>query len=551
MTKFSPLNAEIGQMSVKDKLALLEKIKEAELEAIEKEKAAIAADPFWFYEPSTGHIGPQSKDFLLRHLKPEDIPPVFPGQIDVHKSTAPIRGAAGGNQSGKTTAGAIEAFIQATGEVPPSLKDVYPKERLANNIKTPQKIRVTAKDWENGFLLNVLPTYQYWCPKEYLKNGRWQDSYMAEKATLILQKNGLLYGTIEFMSNAQNVTSFQGPPRDKMIYDEEPKREIYKENLMRFITRKNLDVLFCTTPTEGLTWVWDMVNSGEDESGRRVEWFCLPSVSNKLSNIQILEQIVQDLTYEEKKMRLLGEFVSLSGLVYGKCFSRKLHVIDPFPVACNCGTQTLDHSSNCPWNHFIVYRGLDPHLVTPTACVWLAVDRFENYYVVDSWFEEAETDRVKLGIAKRSQGMRLGWSVVDSASDSDIQAFGGHNIYEKLKRGDHRIKNLRLASKGQGSIRSGVDEIKTFLQLHHLTRRPRLFFFNTPNNRLLIKAMETMERQTGLQEDKRGPQDKILESKHHLHAAMRYIFTQKVKWRDPNESFAFEEPDYEREEVYA
>lgn len=38
---------------------------------------------------------------------------------------------------------------------------------------------------------------------------------------------------------------------------------------------------------------------------------------------------------------------------------------------------------------------------------------------------------------------------------------------------------------------------------------PKLFFFNTPENRLLIKAMESLERELATDEDKKGIRDKI------------------------------------------
>ena len=540
------LKKKVSQMSRAEKEDILAKIMELEKEAERKEAQAKAADPFWFYTPSTGKVTGERLDFLRKHLKEEDIPPVLTGQLDVHLSKAPIRGASGGNQSGKTTVGAIEAFITATGEVPFALKGIYPEERMPKRF--PQHVRVVGKDWENGILLNVLPTYQYWAPKEFMPEGKWEKAYSAEKATLFLSKNGQLRGTIEFMSNAQAVTSFQGPPRDKMIYDEEPRLDIYKENLMRFTTRDRVDVLFCMTPTEGLTWVYDLVSAGSD-SGRNLDWFQLASVVNDKANIGVLEQAVQDLSYEEKKMRLLGEFVSLSGLVYGKAFTKKLHLIKPFKVSCDCGGIN-SHDPQCPWSLYYVLRGLDPHLVTPTAVVWEAVDRFENYYVASSWANTADVEEVKNGIHERSKGMRIGWSVTDSAADSDIQAFGGLNIFKKLTTGNNKIRALRLASKGQGSIKTGIDELKKLLRPQGPLAQPRIFVMDTPENKDVVMAFQTMERDKGMREDKRGPSDKILESRHHKHAALRYIHMQNVRWRSPADMVAtLSEASYDLEDV--
>lgn len=541
------LNKRVAELSRHEALKLLEEIKTYEESAKETVRQLQDADPFWFYEPSTGDVPKENREFLYRHLKPEDVPVKLVGQLDAHMSHAPIRFISGGNQGGKTVAGAIEAFISATGCVPKKMQGIFPKERIPT--KFPQFIRVIGKDWTNGILLNVIPTYQKWVPREFLKNGRWDKSYNSERATLFLEKQGKLFGTIEFMSNAQDVTSFQGPPRDMIIYDEEPRKDIYKENLLRFTTRDKLNILFCMTPTEGLTWVHDeLVENDADDSGNRVEVFRIPSVCNKKANIRVLDEIVKDLTYEEKKMRLLGEFISLSGLVYGRTFSNKIHVIDQFPVSCNCGG-SVQHETSCPYLDYVIYRGIDPHLVTPAAVVWMAVDRFENVYLVKSLFQETDIESLKKAVADESRGMRLSWSVVDSAADSNIEAFGGLNIFKKLSTGENRIKALRLAVKGQGSIKTGVDEIKQHLTINPVTGKPRFFIMNDPSNKLVINAFATMERDSAHNEDKRGMRDKILESKHHVHAALRYTFMQKMRWRESNEPEISDIPEYAPEEI--
>ena len=545
----------LEHLSIEDRSRLAARLAEYQQELDRQTKEAKRADPFWFYQPSSGELAPERREFLLRHLKPEDVPARCPGQIDVHRSLATVRGASGGNRSGKTTLGCIEAFITATGEVPASLRGVFPQTRVPPADAGPQHVRVTGKDWEKGILGTVLPEYQFWAPKEYLVNGDWAKSYSAEKSTLYLHKRGRLTGTIEFMSNAQPVTAFQGPTKHMQIYDEEPRQDIYKENLMRFGTTRAINVLFCMTPTEGLTWVYDLVNRGKDAADNTVDWFKLPAVTNELVNITVLEQGASFLTYEEKLMKWLGEFVSLSGLVYGRLFNRKIHVIPAFDVGCNCGAarETDVHGPRCPWNDYMVVKGIDPHLVTPTATVWVALDRWGNQYVTHCRFAESDTEEVKdaiLGI-EREMKWRVAWAVVDSAADSDIKAFSGLNIFKKLTSGVNRIRRLRLASKGPGSIKTGVDEIKEGLRPHPISGRPTFYIMDTPANAPLIKAFETLERDRGVQEDKKGQRDKILESKHHLHAALRYVFMQKMSWRGPGEMVVPDEPQYSEEEVLA
>lgn len=420
------------------------------------------------------------------------------------------------HNSGKTLAGCIEAFIKATGEVPDSLKNIYPESKLPKSF--PNYIRVVGEDYQNGLLKNVIPTYKQWAPREYLVNGKWEDSFSAEQVTLRLVKQGKLFGAIEFMSNKQEVGSFQGPARHKIIYDEEPRQDIYKENLMRFTTSEKLDILFTMTPTKGLSWVNDEILGKEsDETGNRIDCFKIPSATNKKANLKVLREILGKLdSYEEIKMRLLGEFVSLSGIVY-KSFDKRIHLIEPFEVR------------NKP--EFYVLRGMDLHMVTPHAVVFIAIDRENIVYVVDCYFKDRDTREFKKEMTDLSKGYRLGWSVTDKSCDSTIRAFGDRNIYREVTRGENAIRNLRKSEKYEGSIHAGVDEIKQRLKINPATGKPSLFFFNTANNRLLINAMRTMERETYGDEDLKGPKDKIRESKHHHHAALRYLFQFPVRWQ--------------------
>lgn len=510
--KPGPKKKKLPREEVLRRLAELDKLEE---EVKLKLEEAQKTNPFWFFEPSTGEITQDRMDFLKRHIKEEDIPQKLDGQVDVLLSKASIKGATGGNRGGKSVIGAVYAFIRATGEIPQSLEEIYPKEWLRTDFSYCFKVRVVGVDHKT--LLNtVLPTYKQWVPKEYLKKGSWPESYMSEQRTLFLYKNGKgePIASVEFMTNQQDDDSFQGPDIHLLIYDEEPKETIHKENLLRFAATERIDIMFCMTPTNGITWVADLFDKDSDEKGRSIELFKLTSVSNKKVNVDVLEEIVQELdTYEEKKMRLLGEFVSLSGLVYGKLFDKRIHVIEPFFEGLN-EVQKKD---------YLLITGLDPHLVTPTAMVFMLLDREGNVYVDRCWHKEGDTEEIKAAWhdTVKGAGYRAGWAVADRSSDSSIMAFGGRNIFMELGRGKNAIPALRTSEKYEGSIRAGVDDIKRRLKVG-ANGKPRFFIVNRPENKLLINSFRTLERDTYADEDKNGPKDRIKEGKHHLHSSLRY-----------------------------
>lgn len=504
-----------------------------ELEELDRlEQEAIEQDPFWFFEPSDGAISPQGQALLEKYLKPEDIPPRLVGQMDVLLCPADIIGVGGGNQSGKTTLEIIKGIIKSTGELPDSL--IPYKEHFQRDIDRAHRKfiygRVVAV---NDFQLHntVLKWWKYWIPRDYLKEGDWKKSWSAQYDTLTLYRKGKPCAQIEFKTNTQDVDSFQGPPLDWLGYDEEPEEAIHKENLMRFTTSDYLDIGFFWTPTRGMTWATDMFLNEDIDESRPIEFFQLSSVTNKKANLDTLDKILMEVNptlskeghdYKVVKMKLLGEVISLSGLIYGKLFDKNTHVIPPFPIN----------------QEYIVYRGLDPHLAKASACVELAVDRFGNKYVCGTYLKEEDTSQIKKDLKERAltRNYRLGQTRCDRSADFDIKVLGDRNVFRELSTGEDAIPALQRSEKFTGSIHAGVDLIKQDLRVNEATKKPRLFIFDIPENKTIINAFRTLERDTYANEDDKGKKDKIKEGKHDTHAALRYIYQKHTPWLPPVES---------------
>lgn len=445
------------------------------------------------------------------------------------------------SHNSKTTTGCIEALIKATGSLPfvfdPTHKDYkfeYPKHRLER--KGPQHVRVIGEDYQNGVLRNLIPTYRKWAPKEHLIGGSWEQSYSSGEQTLRLidPVTKQLLGTIEFMSNKQDLGTFQGPPRHMLVFDEEPDHEVYKENLMRFTTASSLDVLFCMTPTKGLSWTYDLFTRGTDTDGNNVDWFQIASVCNPHANIKVLREILKEMeSYEELKMRLLGEFVSLSGLVYGKLFQHSLHVIEPFNTECDCQAKSgrSQHIESCPYAKYMGFLGIDPHMVKDSCAVMCFTDREDNFYIDTCYKKGVTVEEMKLDLRRLTLDHRIVKAVADPSSDSSLTIHDNLNVFQMLKRGKNAVPNLTKAEKFPGSIAAGISNMKERLKIHPRTGKPRLFIFNRPENKLLIKTFKTLQRDTQLGEEKKGPKDSIAEGIHDHHACVRYILQRRFSWR--------------------
>jgi phage terminase large subunit-like protein len=496
----------------------------------QKQKDIQREDPYQFYVPSSGNLDKEKLDFLNKYLKPEDVPQRIDGQEDVHRCNADIIGNSGGNRSGKTISGAIDDLALATNELPTSMKDWYPESKLSKDAF--RRLRVVGVS--AGQLADtVLPTYEEWCPKKFLKRGKFSESFSAEHKTLHLfdpKKKNKEIATIQFKTNEQDVRTFQGVSLHKVTYDEEPKKSIYKENMKRFATSDRVRVQFNWTPTEGLTWATDLFLNTDDESGRSIEKFQICPITNPMINMKTLHEIIKDDLddYEVLKMRLLGEVISLSGLIYGRLYNDGLHKIAPFYEYLERGIAR---------EQYVCYIGVDPHETFATAATFLLVDREGNKYIDRCYLEQCDTHETKINIRKMimKYNYRVARTVLDCSSDSDIVAFGGRNIFRELTTGKNALPASIGSIKHIGSIHAGVDQIKQELKVNPVTKQPKIFVVDRPENRLMINAFKTLERDRQMNEDKRGMRDKILESKHHHHASLRYIFQYPINWFSDNE----------------
>ena len=515
-----------SDMSVEDILALEPDKQQEALCTIKKwisnledeEIVRKATNPFKYFIPSDGNIPPQNLEFLMRHLKEEDIPQSFDSQLDALICPDDIIGVMGGNQGGKTAWLAIRLYIQATGQLPDALYGKFPTDLLPK--KFPQRLRVVGVDSRQ--LQNaVLREFRLWCPRQFLKNGKWESSYAAEKKILTLYRNdNRELASLEFMTNQQDVDSFQGIQLTGVGYDEEPMEKIRKENLMRFVTSDRVFELYAFTPTHGLSWSTELFFKDEGDA----KLYKIASVTNKKANLKTLEKLIeQETDYNKKRMRLLGDYVSLSGLVYANLFSEKIHVRKPFELNKE---------------DFIVYRGLDPHMTKPTVAVEIAVDREGFKYVVGTYKSNHgdDTEIIKEQLAKRAleRNYRLGWTNCDKSADSTIRIIGDYNAYVLLGRGRNAIPALFKSEKFVGSIAAGVDLIRQNLKVDDKINLPKLVIFDIPENRELIHSMKTLERDTFANEDTKV-KDEIKEGKHDAHAAMRYAHQRVMNWMPFNQ----------------
>lgn len=297
----------------------------------------------------------KSRNPQLFKLAGYNLTTIHQKQMAFHACLKRNRWVFGGNRTGKTECGAVEAVWFARG--------IHP----FRNIDRPTKGWVVSltqevqRDVAQEKILSYLP--KEWIEKIVMRRGR-EDSPDAGVIDFILVKcvhGGL--SVIGFKSCDQGRQRFQGTSQDWIWFDEEPPEDIYDECRMRVLDTCG-EIWGTMTPLMGLTWVHDRIylNEGHDPEAWH-ETMCWQD--NPFLNAEEVRMLEALLPESERESRQYGKFMGHEGLVYRE-FDENVHVIRPFAVP----REWMDKLS------------IDPGLVNPLSCHWYALDGDGNIFVV-------------------------------------------------------------------------------------------------------------------------------------------------------------------------
>lgn len=267
-------------------------------------------------------------------------------QKEFHKSRATGRFFIGGNRSGKTVGGGVEAIYRLDGRHP--YQPVPP---------APVRGRGVAVDIEDGLKKIMLPEIAKWIPRSLLINGSWEDSYDKQSRTLYCANDS----TMDFLTYEQDTEKHAGTSRHFVWFDEEPPKHIYNENALRLVDTGG-KYWMTMTPLLGLTWIYEehykpIIEEGQENEN--VAIILVESDSNPHINLATLEMLLQGMSEEEKEARRRGRFIAFAGLIYSNF--KEERVIIP----------ALDPSS---LRDTLIVAGMDHGFRNPTAWVFGSVD---------------------------------------------------------------------------------------------------------------------------------------------------------------------------------
>lgn len=366
-------------------------------------------------------------------------------QMQFHKCKKRNRWVFGGNRSGKTECGAVEAIYMARG--------IHPY----------RKNRKDASGWVVSLSMQVQRDVAQAKLLSYLEPSWIQDIVMqsGKKASpgfgvidYILIKN--VFGglsRIGFKSCDQGREKFQGASLDFVWFDEEPPQDIYQECLMRVFDRRG-DIFGTMTPLKGLSWVYRDIylQCGDDIWCSFMEWADNPFLSRAE-----IKKLNDGMSEEQLLSRRYGKFGQSEGLVYAE-FDQQLHVIEPFTVP----PEWYDTLS------------IDPGLNNPLSCHWYAVDYDGNVYVIAEHYE-AGRDVLYHSSKIKEISRKLGWkkdsqdrihAIIDSAAGQrtlsatksvvelfyDLDIIVNTNVNKDLFSGISRVKSYLKSANGKSRL---------------------------------------------------------------------------------------------------
>ncbi len=383
-------------------------------------------------------------------------------QINFHKSIFKNRWVFGGNRSGKTECGAVEALYLALGIHP------YRENRSEVFGWVVSLSTQVQRDVAQAKILHYLP-------KESILDitmisGKKESPSTGVIDQIFLKNSFGKTSVIGFKSCDQGREKFQGSSLDFVWFDEEPPKDIYDECKMRVLD-KNGDIFGTMTPLKGLTFIYDEIflNKGNSPNVwyQFMEW-----MDNPYLNKDAVEELIKTLPEDELESRRYGRFKQNEGLVYPE-FDENVHVIEPFNVPLE-------------WQDTI---SIDPGLNNPLSAHWYCVDYDKNVYVIAEHFE-AKRDVIYHSEKIKKISDSLNWkrgfdgkieAIIDSAAKQRTLASSKSVTELFFEQGIAVNPNVNK------DLFSGISRVKQYLKV--VDGKPKIFIFKNCVN--LIRELKS------------------------------------------------------------
>jgi hypothetical protein len=358
----------------------------------------------------------------------------------------------------------------------------------------------------------VSPTYKQ------AKMIHWRDIVKEIPSSWIEKKNEvelsiqLKNGSVIELKGAENPDGLRGVKLRGLVLDEIASIRnwdwLWKEVLRPTLTDYAAPAIFISTP-KGFNHFYELFLSGQSGDELYRSWR-FTSYDNPYILKEEIDSASKELTEDTFAQEYMADFRKYTGLIY-KDFDREVHIIEPFEIPSS-------------WE---IVRGIDFGSTNPTACLWVAIDSDDNWFVSSEHYRVGETIDYHAGvITSNSLSPRVSATYGDPSGAQWISEFATRGIYITPA-------NKQTGQSSEGWVRYGIEKVSERLKLkpghrvemveHKERGLPRLFIFSNCTN--LISEFETYrwkERSVSQAQDLNAPEAPEKANDHALDS-LRYI----------------------------
>ena len=286
---------------------------------------------------------------------------------------------------------------------------LYPKWYPDYNKKVQPVIgRIIAKDFQKGVGEVIIPFLEEWLDMSIVQKKYRNPIGVPVKWTL---KNGSVF---DILTHEQNTEQFEGWKGHIAWFDEPPPRDKYIATLRGLVDYRGRPWLTLTPLTQ--PWIYDDIYTQSD--GKRIHAVTTDIRDNPHLPADAIKEFERNLTEEEKEARIHGRFLHLTGLVY-KEFNPDMHICEPVRVK----------------QHWTRYFAIDPHDRTPTACLWMAVDDKDNFFVYDElWLANMSLTDMAQAIHAQEGELKPHVRLIDPHMDKQNVLVNNFNVRQELMK---------------------------------------------------------------------------------------------------------------------
>lgn len=363
-------------------------------------------------------------------------------------STAKERWAIGANRSGKTESCVVDCYLLCMGEHPVWSK-VFPP---------PVNVRYCGPSYEDNLRGVVLTKFKELGRDCDFERGLIDDAW-SEKTKTLKFRNG---SKVNMKSFEQKLNKFGGVKLHAVYEDEHGPAEYFRENMARLVDYNGIFVSGMTPEEGAITWERKYLSQQADNPN--IEKFNFTMIGNPhIKADAIIEMIRRINDLQVLRVKILGEFASLAGLLY-PTFDQRKHLIDDFEVPND-------------WYKMII---IDPHIKTATAIIWMAVNDEGERFIYRCAKIRGTISDIKQFILAQSSGESIKlWLCDEAMGGVGRNIYGQESVLREMRKEPNPLPFRGTNQNSTKAFEAGVQRVRELLAVDPISGRPSLFVFRS------------------------------------------------------------------------